>query len=172
MASFCRASMKVLTIAFTIAVVALQLTAQSRELHKAPPLTLKDLSGKPVALADLKGTVVLLNFWATWCPPCAAEMPDLERWHKEYESRGLRVVGITSPPTNMGETRVFVERMGIGYAVWLGTQATKRLFSPGGKIPISVIIDRQGNIVRRIDGIFTQSEFDKRLVPLLDPPKN
>jgi len=164
--------MKFLATAFAIAALALHLTAQSRELHKAPPVVLKDISGKQVSLADLKGKVVLLNWWATWCPPCAAEMPDLARWHKEYGSRGLSIVGITYPPTNMDLTREFIERMAIGYPVWLGTQATKRLFKPGGKIPISVIIDRQGNIVRRIDGVITQTDFDKRVVPLLDPARN
>ena len=62
--------------------------------------------------------------------------------------------------------------MGIDYTVLLGTTAAKRLFSPGGKIPISVIIDRDGNIHKRIDGVIGQAEFDARIKPLLDPPKN
>src|SRR4051812_27563096 len=82
--------------------------AQTSQIHKAPPFALQDLSAKTVRLADLKGKIVLLNFWATWCPPCAAEMPDLEKWHTEYKDRGLVIVGVTYPPTSIPLVKEFL----------------------------------------------------------------
>lgn len=146
--------------------------AQSGPIQKAPPVTLKDLRGNTVKLADFKGKVVLLNFWATWCPPCTYEMPDLQRWHAEYKDQGLAVIGITYPPTDVVLTKDFAARLGIDYTILLGTTATKKLFKPGGKIPISVIIDRNGNIRKRIDGLIGQAEFDARIKPLLEAQKN
>ena len=63
----------------------------------APAFELKDIKGRIVRLSDFKGKVVLLNFWATWCAPCRAEMPDLVRLQNEYQSKGLQVVGMTYP---------------------------------------------------------------------------
>src|SRR5215208_7052401 len=81
--------------------------------NKAPALTLKDLRGRNLRLSDYKGKVVLLNFWATWCPPCRAEMPDLIKMQREYRSRGLQVIGITYPPEQLSEVRRFIRKLGV-----------------------------------------------------------
>src|SRR5215213_4752063 len=82
---------------------------------KAPELKLKDLRGRNLRLSDYKGKVVLLNFWATWCPPCRAEMPDLIKMQREYSGRGLQVLGITYPPQTAGEVRRFVRELKVNY---------------------------------------------------------
>jgi thiol-disulfide isomerase/thioredoxin len=134
---------------------------------KAPPVALKDLRGRAISLSDYKGKIVLLNFWATWCPPCRAEMPDLVKWQREYRSKGLQVVGVTYPPTNRAEVRKFIRSLKVNYPVLLGTKETKLLFDPGETLPLTVVIDREGNIRDLIEGIVLPEEFEQKVKPLL-----
>src|SRR5690348_10156608 len=115
----------VATFVFLLAIVALP---QSGANAKAPDVVLKDLTGKAVRLADLRGSVVLLNFWATWCIPCAAEVPDLVKWQDEYRASGLRIVGVTYPPANIAAVKKFVRDKKVDYPILIGSKATKRLF--------------------------------------------
>src|SRR5688572_28840626 len=78
-------------------------------------LTLKDIRGRNIRLSHYRGKVVLINFWATWCPPCRAEMPDLIRLQREYRSRGLQVIGVTYPPQTLAEVRRFVRKLSVNY---------------------------------------------------------
>jgi thiol-disulfide isomerase/thioredoxin len=135
--------------------------------RKPQALALKDLKGRTVRLSDYKEKVVLLNFWATWCPPCRAEMPDLVNWQKEYGRRGLQVIGITYPPTEISEVRVFVRSVKVNYPILLGDKETKALFYPGETLPITVVIDRDGNIREVIEGILLPEEFEQKIKPLL-----
>src|SRR5918911_513644 len=88
---------------------------------QATDLALRDLRGRTVRVSDYKGKVVLLNFWATWCPPCRAEMPDLVKWQREFRDKGLRVIGITYPPTEDSEVRQFVHTVKVNYPILLGS---------------------------------------------------
>jgi thiol-disulfide isomerase/thioredoxin len=142
--------------------------AQETKPMKAPSLELKDLKGKTVKLSKYKGKVVLVNFWATWCAPCVAEVPELVRWQHEYADE-LQIVGITYPPTSLAQVRGFVRDHGINYPILLGSKATKRLFDPSDNLPITVIIDRVGNIVDRIDGLVFADEFEAKIKPLIKP---
>jgi cytochrome c biogenesis protein CcmG, thiol:disulfide interchange protein DsbE len=141
------------------------------QTQKAPQLTLKDLRGRVHRLEDYKGKVVLLNFWATWCPPCRAEVPDLVRWQREYEKEGLQVIGVTYPPTDLAQVRRFVRRHKVGYPVLLGAAGTKALFAEGETLPYTVVIDREGNVRERIEGILLPEEFDEKIKPLLGRAK-
>jgi thiol-disulfide isomerase/thioredoxin len=135
--------------------------------QKAPQLALKDLRGRTVRLSDYKGKVVLLNFWATWCPPCRAEMPDLVKWQREYRSKGLQVIGIAYPPTELGDVRRFTRGIRVNYPILLGAKETRALFDPGETMPITVVIDREGNVRERIEGILLDEEFEQKIKPLL-----
>jgi thiol-disulfide isomerase/thioredoxin len=137
---------------------------------KAPPLVLKDVRGRRVRVSDYRGKVVLLNFWATWCPPCRAEIPDLIKWQREYRKSGLRVIGVTYPPTNRTAVRRFMRRAKFNYPVALGTKETKTLFDSGEALPISVVIDREGNVRDVIEGIVLPDEFEQKVKPLLRQP--
>jgi peroxiredoxin len=156
-------------LVFTIICLALQVFvfAQSSPGDKVPDISLKDLKGKTVKIEDFKGKVVLLNFWATWCPPCLAEIPELIKWQKEYENQGLQIIGITYPPTNRAKVRSFVRQNKINYPVLFGTKKTKELFDSSDTMPLTVVIDRDGNIKERIVGVIFADEFDEKIKPLL-----
>lgn len=134
---------------------------------KAPVLSLRDLGGRTVRLSDYKGKVVLLNFWATWCPPCRAEMPALVKWQREYRTRGLQVIGVTYPPTKASEVRQFIRSINVNYPVVLGSHETKTLFDTGETLPYTVVIDREGKVRDRIEGIILDEEFEQKVKPLL-----
>lgn len=135
--------------------------------QQAPPLVLKDLRGRNLRLSDYKGKVVLLNFWATWCPPCRAEMPDLIRMQREYQSRGLRVIGVTYPPQEAMQVREFIRKLGVNYPVAMGSKETKTLFDKTESLPLTVIIDREGKVHDLILGILLPVEFEQKIKPLL-----
>ena len=137
----------------------------------APPVVLRDLKGRTVRLTDFKGKVVLLNFWATWCPPCRAEIPDLVKWQKEYAFQGLQVIGVTYPPTDRRKVRSFIRELKITYPVLLGQKQTKALFDAGQTLPFSVVIDREGKVRENIEGILLPEEFDEKVRPLLERPR-
>ena len=130
-------------------------------------LTLKDIQGRYIRLSDYRGKVVLINFWATWCPPCRAEIPDLIRLQREYGSRGLQIIGVTYPPQKLAEVRRFVRKAKMNYPVGLGTKQTKLLFSPSESLPLTIVISTDGTIRDIIEGILLPEEFQQKIKPLL-----
>ena len=145
--------------------------ALAQTTRSAPPVVLKDLKGRTVRLTDFKGKVVLLNFWATWCPPCRAEIPDLVRWQEAHGSKGLQIIGVTYPPTNRRKVRSFVRALKVTYPVLLGARKTKAMFDKGETLPFSVVIDREGKVRENIEGILLPEEFDEKVKPLLQRPE-
>lgn len=137
------------------------------QTSNAPTLVLKDIQGRTVRLSDYKGKVVMLNFWATWCPPCRAEMPDLIRMQREYRRQGLQVIGITYPPEEIAKVRQFIRKLGVNYPIALGTKETKTLFDETETLPVTIVIDREGKVRERIEGILLPVEFEQRIKPLL-----
>jgi thiol-disulfide isomerase/thioredoxin len=129
--------------------------------------SLKDLKGKRARLADYRGKVVLVNFWATWCAPCRAEMPDLIEWQKEYKDRGLQIIGITYPPYRARSVRATARRLKINYPILFGTRKVADLYGVGEILPVTLVIDRDGSLLDRITGIIDREEFDLKVKPLL-----
>jgi thiol-disulfide isomerase/thioredoxin len=130
-------------------------------------LRLKDVQGHDLRLSDYRGKVVLINFWATWCPPCRTEIPDLVKLQHDYRSRSLQVIGVTYPPQKLAEVRRFVRRAKVNYPVALGTKKTKLLFTSSETLPMTIIIDRDGRIRNIIEGILLPEEINQNLKPLL-----
>jgi thiol-disulfide isomerase/thioredoxin len=133
----------------------------------APKLELRDVEGRALRLSDYKGKVVLLNFWATWCAPCRAEIPDLVKWQREYKSKGLQVIGVTYPPEELAEVREFIKSIKVNYPVALGDEQTKAMFDEGETLPVTVVIDKDGMIREVIQGIIFPEEFEQKVKPLL-----
>jgi len=132
-----------------------------------PALSLKDLHGRQLRLADYKGKVVLINFWATWCVPCRTEVPELIKMQSQYRAQGLRIIGIAYPPEKISEVRRFVRRLRMNYRVAIGTKATKALFTSSETLPMTIVIDREGAVREVIEGIMYADEFDQKVRPLL-----
>jgi thiol-disulfide isomerase/thioredoxin len=133
----------------------------------APQFALKDLNGRTVRLSAYRGKVVLINFWATWCPPCRAEMPDLIRLQREYATQGLQIIGITYPPQTKTEVRRFARSLKVNYPIILGTRQIRSRFSSEDILPLTVVIDRDGKVNDVISGILLPEEFDEKIKPLL-----
>jgi len=119
--------------------------------------TLDDLSGKPWTLKDLKGKVVLLNFWATWCPPCRKEMPDLESLYKRFGPQGFVILGVSDEDAPV--VQKFIAQQGITYPVLLDPgRKVNTLFQIEG-IPKSFVYDREGKIVAQSIDMRTRGQF-------------
>src|SRR5215813_5683387 len=147
--------------------VALSSLVLGRGEKLAPELKLKDVEGRALRLSDYKGKVVLLNFWATWCAPCRAEMPDLVKWQREYRRRGLRIIGVTYPPEDPAEVRKFIKSINVNYPIAFGEKQTKAIFDESETIPISVVIDKSGVVREVIKGIIFPEEFEQKIKSLL-----
>ena len=128
-------------------------------------LTFKDIQGRNVRLRDYRGKVVLINFWATWCPPCRAEIPDLVKLQRKYR-KSLQVIGVTYPPQKLAEVRRFVRRAKVNYPVGMGTEETKERFSMKDVLPITIVIGKDGTIRDIIEGILLPQEFEQKIKPL------
>ncbi|HEX8459163.1 MAG TPA: TlpA disulfide reductase family protein [Pyrinomonadaceae bacterium] len=153
---------------FVFVLLALPHIALGQEgARRAPSLTLKSIEGRTVRLGDYRGRVLLVNFWATWCPPCRAEMPALVKLQREYGKDGLRIIGITSQPERRARVRRLMRRLKVNYPVVLGTRETKATFNPDETLPLTVIIDREGKIRGQIEGILLPEEFEVQIKPLL-----
>jgi thiol-disulfide isomerase/thioredoxin len=136
--------------------------------QQAPGFALKSLSNKTVRLSEYNGKVVLLNFWATWCVPCKAEMPEMVRWQAQYKKQGLEIIGITYPPYKAENIRRLVKKLGVNYPIVFADRKIARAYSVGEILPITIVIDRQGNIIDRILGIMDTEEFEQKVKPLLE----
>jgi len=133
----------------------------------APELTLTDLNGRTVRLSDYHGKVVLINFWATWCPPCRAEMPELVKLQREYAKEGLQIIGVTYPPEKKARVRRFAKSLKVNYPIALGTREIASRFSSEDILPLTVVINRDGKVSDIISGILLREEFDEKIKPLL-----
>jgi thiol-disulfide isomerase/thioredoxin len=156
-------------------ILALLLTSQPAANQKAagddglaPAFTLKDARGVARSLADFKGKVVMLNFWATWCVPCQAEMPDLVKWQKENRARGLEIIGVTFPPESRSKVLRMMRRFKLNYRVLFGTTSMTEAYGVGEVLPTTIIIDRDGKLRGRILGIVAPEEFKETVEPLLN----
>lgn len=110
--------------------------------------------GTQLALSSLKGQPIVLNFWATWCPPCVKEMPELDRFQRDFSAQGWKVVGLAvDGPTPVRE---FLAKVQVGFSIGLagfdGTELAQTLGNTIGGLPFTVMIDRQGRVRRRLMG--------------------
>jgi thiol-disulfide isomerase/thioredoxin len=153
-------------IVFTVIMIAFA-PASVLGQAKAPQFALRDLDGKTVRLSDYRGKVVLINFWATWCPPCRAEMPDLVRLQREHARQGLQIIGITYPPEQKDRVRRFARSLKVNYPIILGTREIKARFSSEETLPLTVVINRDGKVSDIISGILLRQEYDEKIKPLL-----
>ena len=129
-------------------------------------MELKTLDGQPLRLSELRGQVVLLNFWATWCVPCRAEIPELNAMHNELGPRGFTVLGVTTHDT-AALVREYQKDVRQDYRVVTGDQSVASKYAAVG-LPTTFIIDREGRIRQKIVGERKRPAFDAVVLPLLE----
>lgn len=136
---------------------------------KEAELALKDLFGAEQKLSGLRGRIVVLNFWATWCGPCKKEMPDLATIQNQYAALGVQVVGASADTlAEVKAVRQFIKDAAINFPIWLGaTTEQMSQFGLGPALPGTAIIGRDGKIVAVFPGVITQEEIKKHLDKLV-----
>jgi peroxiredoxin len=133
----------------------------------APDFTLPDVEGRAFSLAEQKGNVVLINFWATWCAPCRRELPMFQALQNQYQDKGFRMVGISLDENNEKVVPPFLKNMGINYTNLLGDGQIEKTYGPIEGLPTSIIVDRQGQIRYKATGSYPREWFEKSIAALL-----
>jgi peroxiredoxin len=128
---------------------------------------LKDINGKVIKLSDFKGKVVILDFWATWCPPCRAEIPSFVELQDAYKNKGVQIIGISLDQDGAAVLKPFIEKNKINYPIVIGTPKVTADYGGVEGIPTTFIIDKTGKIVAKHVGLTEKSEFEKEIEPLL-----
>jgi thiol-disulfide isomerase/thioredoxin len=127
--------------------------------------TFADESGQPQALGRFQGRVMVINFWATWCAPCRAEMPAFSRLHERWAARGVQFVGLSNEDPAV--VRRFAAEVPVSYPLWTGgaavDQLSQRLGNHLGVLPHTAILDRQGKVLESKIGPFTEAQLEERL---------
>jgi cytochrome c biogenesis protein CcmG/thiol:disulfide interchange protein DsbE len=141
-----------------------------KEPLPAPAFEVEDLEGKPLSLAQYKGKVVLLMFWATWCRPCRVEIPYLNSLQEEYGKKHLAVISLSvdnpkrMPPAKLAE---FAKRNNINYRVAMAPAKITQAYGGARNIPTSFLIDRKGKLRVRFVGSHRKEDFEKEIKALL-----
>lgn len=127
---------------------------------KAPDFTLKDINGQTHSLSQYSGKVVLVSFWATWCTPCMAEMPQLQKLYEKYASQGFVVLSIsTDDARSTSQVKPLVKAKGLTCPVLLDKETTVvSMYNPAKTLPFAVLLDRNGQIAKVHSGYNTGDE--------------
>jgi thiol-disulfide isomerase/thioredoxin len=149
----------------SILIISAAFCYQSKE--KAPNFTLKTKEGQTITLSKLKGKVVLINFWATWCGPCRAEIPGFKEVYNKYKSKGLEIVGISLDENGWEDVTPFMKQYSINYPVVIGNEKTAKAYGDIYGLPTSFVIDKQGYIVDKHVGLLSKEQLEEKIKGLL-----
>jgi len=134
----------------------------------APDFTLTSLDGTKVKLSDFRGKAVLLNFWATWCPPCKVEMPWFADLQKQYGKDGLVVLGVAMDDAEPATIAKFANELGVNYPVLLGTDQVSDDYGDVQYLPTTFYIGRNGTIVDKMTGLLDRKDIDEAVKKTLN----
>jgi peroxiredoxin len=136
-----------------------------------PGFSLKDSNGQTVHLADYKGKVVLLDFWATWCGPCKLEIPWFIDFERQFKDQGFAVVGVSMDEDGWSAVKPYVQNMKMNYRVVLGDDNVSTAYGGLDSLPTTLLIDRQGKIASVHVGVaMGKEDFKNAVVQLLNAP--
>jgi cytochrome c biogenesis protein CcmG, thiol:disulfide interchange protein DsbE len=134
----------------------------------APDFVVETMQGDTVRLADLRGQVVLVNFWATWCPPCRVEMPGFQRVWEDYGDRGFVIVGLSVDQGVRSDVVRWVEQRGLTFPIAFAPGSVTRAYGGASTLPTSILIDREGRIAHRVQGYYAEPALRAAVRRLLD----
>jgi len=135
---------------------------------RLPAFSAKDLQGHQVSSSDLRGKVVLIDFWATWCQPCKQEMPGYQRLLDRYASRGFTVVGLKfDTMMDMEDPIVFAKKIGVRYPLAVAADELRQKFGGIEGLPTTMLYDRQGTLWKKVVGFEYTNAIESELKPLL-----
>jgi thiol-disulfide isomerase/thioredoxin len=132
----------------------------------APNFDLTSTKGKTIKLSDYRGKVVIVDFWATWCPPCRKGIPDLIELQKEFKN-DLVVIGVSLDQDTKSDVVPFIKKYGINYPIVYGTNQVIMDYGSINAIPTSFVINKEGKIVDKHIGLVPKSEYEKKIKEIL-----
>jgi cytochrome c biogenesis protein CcmG/thiol:disulfide interchange protein DsbE len=135
--------------------------------NAAPDFALKDADNKTVSLADYRGKVVLLNFWATWCPPCKVEIPWFIEFEKQYKDQGFAVLGVSLDEAGWEAVKPYIESSRINYPVLMGDATIDQTYGPIETLPTTFLVDREGRIAAVHTSLPERAEYEAQIQELL-----
>ena len=143
-------------------------TPAGTNYESAPSFTLQNINGEKVSLSDFSGKVVILDFWATWCPPCKEEIPHFIELYEQYKDEGLAVIGIATDREGVSVVKPFVQKYGIQYPVLISDGQAATAYGGIVSIPTTFIIDSAGNIRQKYVGYRDKSVFEADIKKFLE----
>ena len=139
-----------------------------RTRNEAADFTLEDANGQTMKLSDLRGKVVLLNFWATWCVPCKIEIPWFVEMEREFKDQGFAVVGVSMDEDGWTAVKPFMADMKVNYRMVLGTEEMAQLYGGVQALPTTYMLDRNGKVASVHMGIVSRNVFEEEIRALLE----
>jgi peroxiredoxin len=140
----------------------------SRKLPDAPDFTLQKMDGQSFTLSDHKGQVVILNIWATWCPPCRKEIPDFIKIQKKLKDKGILFAGVSVDKKGWSAVRPFAKKYDINYPIMVDNGTVSRKYGPFRAIPVTFIINKKGKIAYAGAGMIKGKSLEKVLEKMAD----
>jgi peroxiredoxin len=134
---------------------------------KAPDFTLTTAGNTTMEMKNLLGKVVVVNFWATWCRPCIAEMPGFSEIYDRLHEKGLEIIGVSLDEGGWGKVKPFLAKNSVSYPIVVGNDDLYLAYGGDNGIPTTVFVDRKGNIVDRHVGAMSKEEFEAKVRKLL-----
>ena len=155
---------KLLVLFFGVLLVSCSATEKSNS-KKAPDFFLKTTDNNTVKLSDYKGRIVILNFFATWCPPCRMEIPDFVEFYKENKEKGVVIIGI-AVGSKLEDVKKMIKEFKINYPVCISDGKVEKEYGGIRFVPTSFIIDKNGNIYKKQIGMMSKGQLEEILEKL------